>query len=64
MERDRHSRFPHRYDHDPEQIKITEYNGTMGLRLDRFGSEIVIGNTIMHKPEVKELVAWIKTTEG
>jgi hypothetical protein len=64
MERDRHSRFPIGTIMILKQIKITEYNGTMELRLDRFESEIVIGNTIMHKPELKELVAWIKTTEG
>ncbi len=35
-----------------KRIKITEFNGAMRLGFNRFSSEILPGNAIMHHPEV------------
>jgi ssDNA-binding replication factor A large subunit len=35
-----------------KRMKITEFNGAMRLGFNRFSSEIMTGNTIMHNPEV------------
>jgi hypothetical protein len=35
-----------------KRMKITEFNGAMRLGFNRFSSEILTGNTIMHIPEV------------
>jgi hypothetical protein len=47
-----------------KRMKITEFNGAMQLGFDRFSSEIMTGNTIVHNPEVQELTVWMKTPEG